>query len=203
MNALLPQRDKRSNGPDAIALGVLVALQGLHTIEHLARWFQFHVLRWPLLVSRGLIAAADVEWVHFVWNVGFLLLCAYLVARGMRGPWAWLLLAWAAAHTFEHSYILWRYLRTAQELAALGVGDVPPHELPGILGRDGWLASADATQGAFLSRLPGLTTAARLDVHFWWNVGQLALLLPAADAHMRRILKTVTNPPRSAAGRRV
>ncbi|HWQ14921.1 MAG TPA: hypothetical protein VNL77_19130 [Roseiflexaceae bacterium] len=193
--ALKWREDWRRYGQAAMVLSALVALQGFHTVEHVAQWFQYHVLRWPTFVSSGLISAADAEWVHFVWNWGFLLVCMYLVARGMRSWWAWLLLAWATAHTFEHSYMMWRYLRTVQELAALGVSGVSAQGLPGILGRDGWLATADATQGTFLCRLPGLTTAVRLDVHFWWNVGELALLLPAANAYMRRILKTVTNHP--------
>ena len=53
-----------------------------------------------------------------------------------------------------------------------------------MLGRDGWLARSGVTQGTFLCRLPGLTTATRLDVHFWWNVGELTLLLLAAHAFL-------------------
>ena len=63
------------------------------------------------------------------------------------------------------------------------MGEVRTHELPGILGRDGWLA----TYGAGLSRLLGLATATRLDIHFWWSVGTLALLLPAANSARSRL----------------
>jgi len=52
--------------------------------------------------------------------------------------------------------------------------------LPGIIGRDGWLARSPLTQGTFLCTLPGITTAMRLDVHFWWNIIETTLLLGAA-----------------------
>jgi hypothetical protein len=54
-----------------------------------------------------------------------------------------------------------------------------------VFGRDGWLARSAATEGAFLCRLPGLTTATRIDVHFWWNIGEIALLLAAAHVFLR------------------
>jgi hypothetical protein len=79
------------------------------------------------------------------------------------------------------------------DLQALGASGVAAQGLPGILGRDGWLATSDLTQNTFLCRLPGLASAARLDVHFWWNVGEIGLLMPAANAYMERL--TATNPP--------
>ena len=60
----------------------------------------------------------------------------------MRNPWAWLLLAWTTAHTFEHSYMMVRYLIVLQDMRALGVTNVAAQGLPGILGRDGWLATS-------------------------------------------------------------
>ena len=103
----------------------------------------------------------------------------YLVCGGMRNPWAWVLLAWTVAHALEHTYMMARYLQLQGELQRLGVPNVSAQGLPGILGRDGWLARSAATQGTFLCRLPGLTTTTRLDVHFWWNTGETALLLLA------------------------
>jgi hypothetical protein len=67
------------------------------------------------------------------------------------------------------------------------VSNVAAQGLPGILGRDGWIATSPVTQNTFLCRLPGFATAQRLDVHFWWNVGEVSLLLPAANAYMSRI----------------
>lgn len=174
-------------GVPAMVLSILLALQGFHTIEHIVQWIQYHILRWPSFRSTGLLSAANSEWVHFVWNWGFLLVCAYLFRAGMRGWWGWLLLAWAAAHTAEHTYMMWRFQLALGELNALGVTDLQPQGLPGIFGRDGWLATADVTQNTFLCRFPGLATAVRIDVHFWWNIGEMALLLPAANAFMQRI----------------
>ena len=74
------------------------------------------------------------------------------------------------------------------ELRSLGVTDVPAQGLPGVLGRDGWLASSAATRGTFLCRLPGVTTAVRLDIHFWWNTGETALMILAANAYCRDVL---------------
>ncbi|GAB4121068.1 MAG: hypothetical protein Fur005_24670 [Roseiflexaceae bacterium] len=181
--------DRQRYGTPAMVLCILVATQGFHTVEHIAQWIQFHILRWPFFKASGLISPANAEWVHFVWNWAVLLTVIYLFRNGMRGIWAVLLLAWAGAHTFEHSYLMLRYLDTLGQLSALGVRDVAAQGLPGILGRDGWLASAEVTQNTFLCRLPGLATAQRLDVHFWWNVGEITLLLPAANAYMSRILQ--------------
>jgi hypothetical protein len=44
------------------------------------------------------------------------------------------------------------------------------------------------TQGTFLCRLPGLTTAVRLDIHFWWNTGETSLMILAANAYCRDVL---------------
>ena len=180
--------DRRRFGVTGMVLSIIVAMQGFHSIEHLVQWIQYHILHWPPWVSAGLISAANAEWVHFVWNWGVLLVVVYLIRGGMRSPWAWLLLLWTAAHTLEHSYMMVRYLEMRRELAQLGFPQVSAQGLPGILGRDGWLARSPATQGTFLCRVPALTTAIRLDVHFWWNTGETLLLLAAAHAFLRRHL---------------
>lgn len=179
--------DRRLYGTPAMVLCILVMAQGFHWFEHVAQWVQFHILRWPFWKASGLLSPANAEWVHFVWNWVVLLTGIYLMRSGMRGVWATLFVLWAGAHTFEHSYMMVRYLAALGELRALGISDVAAQGLPGILGRDGWLATADVTQGTFLCRLPGLATAQRLDVHFWWNVGETVLLLPAANAYMARL----------------
>jgi hypothetical protein len=109
----------------------------------------------------------------------------YLVRGGMRNLWAWLLLIWATAHALEHAYMFVRYLDLLRELQQMGFPQLSAQGLPGVLGRDGWLARSELTQGTFLCRLPGVTTAIRLDVHFWWNIGEIALLLLAADRFLR------------------
>jgi hypothetical protein len=186
--ALKWRADARRYGRAAMLLSALLAAQGFHAAEHIAQWVQFHMLGWSARASTGLLSPANAEWVHFVWNWVVLLCVIALIVGGMRGPWAWLLLAWAGAHTLEHSYLFVRHLQVLAELRQMGVAGVSAQGLPGVLGRDGWLARSDLTRGTFLCTLPGLTTANRLDVHFWWNVGETALLLIAADQFLRGVL---------------
>ena len=108
-----------------------------------------------------------------------------LIKVGWRNHWAWLLVIWAVAHAAEHSYMFVRYLQVLNRLAEMGITSVPAQGLPGVLGQGGWLAQSDLTRNTFLCRLPGLTTAVRLDVHFWWNAGELLLLLAAAHHYLR------------------
>ncbi|HEU5089940.1 MAG TPA: hypothetical protein VFT99_20940, partial [Roseiflexaceae bacterium] len=190
--------DRRRYGLTAMVLCVLVAAQGFHTVEHVAQWAQYHLLRWPFWKASGLISPANAEWVHFVWNWLVLAAVIFLMRGGMRNIWAWLLLAWATAHTLEHTYMMIRYLNALQELRQLGVSDVAAQGLPGILGRDGWLASSPVTQNTFVCRLPGVTTATRLDVHFWWNVGEVVLLIPAANQYMSGLVESDSHPPSPA-----
>lgn len=182
--------DMRLYGATATLLSILLAAQGFHTVEHLVQWFQYHVLNWTARASSGLISAANVEWVHFVWNWLVLAMVILLIRGGMRNIWMWLLLIWATAHTFEHTYMFIRYIQVLDDLRQMGVTNITAQGLPGILGRDGWLARSDATRGTFLCTLPGLATAPRLDVHFWWNIGEIALLLPAGNTFMRHKMAT-------------
>lgn len=159
-------------------LGVLLVTQSLHTVEHLAQWAQHHLLGWPPKASGGLISPLNAEIVHFTWNWGVLLAVAALLAGGLRGRWMWLLLAWAAAHTAEHTYLFVSYLQSG---GAQG--------LPGFFGAGGWLARqmGQSAPVDLICRLaPGLAAAPRLDVHFWWNVGEIALLALACRAALRR-----------------
>ncbi|HSH81112.1 MAG TPA: hypothetical protein VLA19_21470 [Herpetosiphonaceae bacterium] len=185
------QADLRRYGPVVMALSVLLAMQGFHSIEHLVQWIQYHVVHWPPWRSSGLISAANAEWVHFVWNWTVVAVVLYLVKGGMRNVWAWLLLVWAIAHAMEHTYMMVRYLAIVEELGRLGEPLVSAQGLPGILGRDGWLARSPTTQGTFLCRLPGFTSALRLDVHFWWNSGETLLLLLAAHTFLRARLHPI------------
>lgn len=182
--------DLRLHGPTVTALGVLLALQGFHSVEHVVQWLQFHWLGWLPQRSSGLISAANAEWVHFVWNWSVVAAVLYIVAGGMRNRWAWLLLLWSTAHAAEHSYMMARYLQLKAELGALGAPDVSAQGLPGILGRDGWLARSPATQDTFFCRIPAATTINRVDVHFWWNTGETLLLLLAGHTFLRRLLGT-------------
>jgi hypothetical protein len=182
------QADKRRYGPTAMGVSALVVLQGFHVIEHIVQWFQYHALDWSLRASNGLLSPANAEWVHFVWNWMVLLIVILLVGGGMRNRWAWLLLIWGLAHSLEHTYMFVRYLEVLDTLHRLGVTTVTAQGLPGILGRDGWLALSPETRGTFIAHLPGLTTATRLDIHFWWNIGETTLLILAANTFMAGIL---------------
>ena len=172
-------------GAVAMLLGALLTVQGFHTIEHIAQWVQYHMLFWTVRQSVGLLSPANAEIVHFVWNWSVLIVVALLVRGGARNPLMLVLLAVAAVHAVEHSYTFARQLLVLSELRALGVTNVTAQGLPGIFGRDGWLARSAWTQGTFLCSLPGLTTATRLDLHFYWNLLEMLLLLPAAALHFR------------------
>lgn len=185
--AALKFRDDRLRyGATVMLMSILLTTQGAHTIEHIVQWMQYHLLYWTMRQSNGLLSAANAEWVHFVWNWGVLLVVITLVARGVRNGWAYLLLGIAIAHTFEHTYLFVRHLQVLTELRDMGVTNLTAQGLPGIFGRDGWLARSVFTQGTFLCTLPGLTTATRLDVHFWWNVLEMSLLLTAGHVYLRQ-----------------
>jgi hypothetical protein len=188
--ALAPKwrEDWRRFGLAAALLEVAVALQTVRVVEHGAQWVQLHVLRWHPLDVTGLLSGGDVDGLPFAAALAMLLLWSFLMGRGVRNPWAWALLAVAALHTVDTGYALWRSVQIGQELRALGAAEVSAEylRLPGIFGRDGWLATADATRATPLGRLPGLTTAPRPDIQFWWALLELALLLPAANAFIAR-----------------
>ncbi len=184
--AIKSRTDLKRYGLTVALLGALLTVQGFHTIEHIAQWVQYHLLFWSMRQSSGLISPANAEWVHFVWNWGVLLAVLILVRGGLRNIWAGFLLGVALAHTIEHTYTFIRYFMVLQELRELGVTNITAQGLPGIIGRDGWLARSAWTQGTILCSIPGLTTAIRLDVHFWWNVLEMGMLTLAGGAFLRR-----------------
>lgn len=136
--------------------------------------------------SSGLLSPANSEWVHFIWNWLVVLVVLALVMGGIRNFWAYLLLVVAVAHTVEHTYLFIRYLAVLNELRDLGVDNVTAQGLAGIVGRDGWLARCSINQLAFLRQIPGLTTAIRLDVHFWWNAIEMSCLLVAGHVFLAK-----------------
>lgn len=182
--ALKWRDDQRRYGATIMGLSILVTAQGLHTVEHLTQWAQYHLLYLTMRQSNGLLSPANAEWVHFVWNWLVLIAVVTLMIGGMRGGWMWLLLVVAAFHTIEHSYTFIRYQMILRELTAMDVLNVTAQGLPGIVGRDGWLARSEWTRGTWICTIPGLTTAVRLDVHFWWNALEMALLVLAGHIYL-------------------
>jgi hypothetical protein len=189
--ALLPvgvvkwREDLGRYGPTVMLLSVILVTQGVHTIEHITQWVEYYILHLPARQSTGLLSAANAEWVHFVWNWTVMIVVIALMRGGMRNVWTTLLLVVTTAHTLEHTYMFIRYLLVLSKLHQMNVYNVTAQGLPGIIGRDGWLARSAFTQGTFLCTLPGLTTAMRLDVHFWWNVIEMSLLLVAGSLFLR------------------
>ncbi len=179
------QDDRLRYGPTVMLLSILLTAQGVHTIEHLVQWAQYHVLYWTMRQSTGLLSPANAEWVHFVWNWSVFIVVLLLIRGGMRNGLMYMLLGVAFFHGIEHTYTMVRYQLVLRELHALGVYDVSAQGLPGICGRDGWLARSALTQGTFLRSLPGITTAVRLDVHFWWNVIEMVFLIGGGHWFLR------------------
>jgi hypothetical protein len=193
------REDRRRYGATIMLLSIVLITQGVHTIEHIAQWLQYYVLLLPARQSTGLISAANSEWVHFVWNWAVLVVVLALMRGGMRNLPALLLLTVATAHAVEHTYLFVRHYQVLSELREIGVLTVTAQGLPGIVGRDGWLARSSLTQGTFICTLPGLTTAMRLDVHFWWNLIEMGLLLAAGSVFLRSRLSSA--PQTLASGR--
>ena len=181
------EADRRRYGLTAMGVSFLLVTQGFHAIEHLVQWAQYHLLNWTMRASSGILSPANSEWVHFTWNWLVVIIIAALVIGGVRNRWAWLLLIWAIAHTLEHTYMFTRYLWVLEELKQIGITHITAQGLPGILGEGGWLAQSEFTRGTFLSHLPGLATAVRLDVHFWWNMGEMTLLLLASHTYLKQL----------------
>lgn len=178
--------DDRRYGATVMTLSILITAQGLHTVEHLVQWAQYHLFYLTMRQANGLLSPANSEWVHFTWNWLVLIAVVILMIGGARGVWMWLLFAVAAFHTIEHSYTFIRYQMILSELTAMDVLNVTAQGLPGIVGRDGWLARSELTRGTWICTIPGLTTAVRLDVHFWWNAIELAFLLVAGHFFLRQ-----------------
>lgn len=178
--------DAKRFGATAAVAGALIAVQGLHSVEHVTQWAQRHIFHEPLRQANGLLSPANSEWVHFLWNWSVMIPVAFLMFRGMRGFWGWAFFAWATAHTLEHTYMFVRYLQMSAELRGLGFGDVTAQGLPGIFGRGGWLDLNAGPQVQVYCRLiPGVTTADRVDTHFVWNAGEILLALPAIHQLLR------------------
>lgn|GEM_PF-1111924 len=181
-------------GRPFMVVSVLLYLQGFHTIEHIAQFLQLHLLAWPPRQATGLLSGLNVEIVHFVWNWSVLLVALYLLRAGLRsGPrnlWGVLFLVWALAHTLEHTYLMYQYLSAIRVLLSTGGSLAFAEGLPGVLGRGGWLAANQDTSAIaclICQLVPANVVTPRLDIHFWWNVGETTLLLAFVIGAVQRI----------------
>lgn len=174
----------RVAGARVALLALLLVAQAGHSVEHVVQLTQVYLLDLPGVASQGLLVVANVEWVHAAWSSGVALGAIALLALGLRTPWAWLLLLWSLLHAGEHGYLLVRALQVQAAMADLGLPSASAVQaLPGILGRDGWLATSPFA--SWCSSVPGLITAPRPVVHFVWNAGEMLLLVAAATGWRR------------------
>jgi hypothetical protein len=164
-----------------LVLGAVLIVQGLHTVEHVVQIIQSYRLDRVGARSLGVVSGLNVEWVHFGWNWLAWLGVVFAWRLGVRGFWMLALILWITAHSLEHTYMLWHYLSVTSKLNGLGLPRSGASQvLPGILGRDGWLArDVPATRRV----LGPLVAAPRVAVHFWWNVGEVSLLVAATRMH--------------------
>lgn len=183
--------DLHHYGFSIMIMSILLVAQSFHTLEHIVQWVQYYYLGMPLRLSSGLISPLNAEIVHFIWNWLVTITVVYLIYAGQRNLWMWLLLGWATAHTAEHTYIFISYLRELERLAQFGVPLNLAQGLPGIIGKGGWLArrAYELPIAYYICELfPVVKTAPRLDVHFWWNIGEVFLLLLGGNSVMRSCL---------------
>src|SRR5216683_3111813 len=146
---------------------VLLVAQSVHFTEHIAQMIQIHILGLSGTQAHGIIGMLDLEWVHFVFDAGWVPMCVFTLFFIFRksNPWLWFLAVIVTWHALEHFAIMSVYLRTGQ------VGT------PGLL----------AQGGAIAGGLP-LT---RPDLHFLYNLAEETLIL-IAYAHQVKQLPSVS-----------
>jgi hypothetical protein len=175
--ALAMQRRLASMSRGKLLLGLVLIVQGMHTVEHLVQIIESYRLDYPPVRSLGIVSSLNVEWVHFGWN--------WIAWAGMAVAWflgvrSWamtLLIVWLSAHTLEHTYMLIRYLEVMRQMDRLKLPKLGSSEvLPGVLGRDGWLSLHAPSTRRWLGPL---TSAPRVAIHLWWNVGEVAFMILA------------------------
>lgn len=178
-------------------VSVLIALQGFHTIEHVAQWTQFHWLGWQPKESGGLISPLNAETVHFGWNWSVVFVLIYLFRCRIRNVWLYPLFLWSLAHSLEHLYLFVQYIQYVKLLWSTNQSLSFAQGLPGIFGSKGWLDTRgnDFAATAFVCRIVpwGFKTANRIDVHFYWNMGEVSFMLPYAHVAIRRRIRQL-NP---------
>ncbi len=132
---------------------VLLVAQSVHFTEHIAQMIQIHLLGLSGAQAHGIIGVLDFEWVHFIFDGGWVPICAYtlFVVYRKSNPWLWILVPVVTWHAIEHIAIMSVYLRT------------------GIVGSPGLLA-----HGGFIGGGLPLT---RPDLHFLYNLIEETLIV--------------------------
>src|SRR5216684_5749663 len=145
---------------------VLVIGQSVHFTEHIAQMIQIHILGLSGTQAHGIIGMLDLEWVHFVFDAGWVPMCVYTLFFIFRksNPWLWVLLPIVTWHALEHIVIMRVYLTT------------------GVVGSPGLLARGGAIAGG----LP-LT---RPDLHFLYNLAEETLILIAYAHQVKQLPST-------------
>lgn len=134
---------------------VLLIAQSVHFTEHIAQMVQLHILGLSGAQAHGIIGVLDFEWVHFLFDGGWVPICAYtlFVVYRKSNPWLWVLIPVVTWHALEHVVIMSTYLRT------------------GIVGSPGLLSRGGAIAGG----LPLI----RPDLHFLYNLVEETLIVLA------------------------
>ena len=142
---------------------VLLIAQSVHFTEHIAQMIQIHLLGLSGMQAHGIIGMLDLEWVHFIFDAGWVPICVYILLFVYRksNPWLLVLAMIVTWHTLEHVAIMSVYLRT------------------GIVGSPGLLAHGGIIAGG----LPLI----RPDLHFLYNLIEETLILIAYTYQLKHL----------------
>ena len=142
---------------------ILLIAQSVHFTEHIAQMVQIHIMGLSGAQAHGLIGQLDLEWVHFVFDAGWVPICVYtlFIIYRKTNPWLWPLVVIVTWHAIEHFAIMSFYLRT------------------GIVGSPGLLAHGGAIAGG----LP----ITRPDLHFLYNLAEESLIIIAYIYQLRQL----------------
>jgi hypothetical protein len=138
---------------------LLLLAQTGHLLEHVWQMVQLHLLGLTGSDARGLVGQLDIEWVHFGWNAGVVLLLGVLLIHARSNRWLVVACVIAAYHLVEHDVIMMSFLAT------------------GIPGSPGLLASGGLIGGG----LP----ISRPDLHFLYNLVETAAIAVAYRWQLR------------------
>lgn len=146
-------------------LELLVIVQGLHFIEHIAQLIQVYVLGMARSQAHGIIGSLDVEYVHFCFVLLLQVGVTALLFKFPRNTALWVAFAIGLWHLVEHAYITYNYLfqNAYYQMQA----------------KNGLLAQG----GALLPHAP----LPRIELHFLYNLLFLTALLWALIQCLRDV----------------